>query len=90
VEDDEIRSLVTRLGRPHRSGGTVVERVAILAEGADFDEVMAWVAAHGGEAEVETRKAPSTGLHGGRMHGGSEEAPRKPARFVLPPGALDE
>jgi hypothetical protein len=41
IEDDQIRALVTRLARPHRSGGDVVERAAIFADGADFAEVMA-------------------------------------------------
>jgi hypothetical protein len=35
VDDDAIRTLVTRLSRPHASGGAVIERAAILAEGAD-------------------------------------------------------
>ena len=43
MDDDAIRSLLTRLGRAHPSGGTVIERAAILAEGADFDVVMAWI-----------------------------------------------
>jgi hypothetical protein len=33
VDDDAIRSLATRLGRAYPSGGTVIERAAILAEG---------------------------------------------------------
>jgi hypothetical protein len=32
--DDAIRAVVTRLSRPHASGGNVIERAAILAEGA--------------------------------------------------------
>jgi hypothetical protein len=50
-DDDAIRALVTRLGRPHRSGGRVIERATLMAEGADFTAVMAWIEAHGGEAE---------------------------------------
>ena len=46
MDDDTIRALVTRLARPHSSGGDVIERASILAEGADFSEVMAWVIAH--------------------------------------------
>jgi hypothetical protein len=33
--DDAIRAVVTRLSRPHASGGDVIERAAILAEGGD-------------------------------------------------------
>jgi hypothetical protein len=35
MDADAIRSVVTRLARPHRAGGDVIERAAILAEGAD-------------------------------------------------------
>jgi hypothetical protein len=88
VEDDEIRSLIRRLGRAHPSGGRVVERAAILAEGADFDAVMAWIVAHGGEPEATVPKAPKAGLHGSRVHhsGGSPSGP--PSRFVVPADAL--
>jgi hypothetical protein len=91
MEDDAIRTLVTRLARPHRSGGTVIERAAILAEGADFAAVMAWVVARGGVAEEATvSSASGGGLHGARLsHGGPTQAPL-PLRFVLPPGALAE
>jgi hypothetical protein len=88
VDDDAIRSLLTRLGRAHPSGGTVVERAAILAEGADFDAVMAWIVAHGGQAEASVAKAPSSGLHGSRVQDGAGAEPRPPSRFVLPAGAL--
>jgi hypothetical protein len=88
VDEDAIRSLVTRLGRPDPSGGTVIERAAIFAEGADFEAVMAWIVAHGGEPEATVPKAARSGLHGSLVHesGGSE--PRTPSRFVLPRGAL--
>ena len=33
MEDAEIRAVVTRLSRPHRSGGEVIERAAILSSG---------------------------------------------------------
>jgi hypothetical protein len=82
-DDGEIRALVARLARPHASGGRVIERPAILAEGADFVSVIGWIIAHGGEAEVGS-EAPSRGLHGARPSG--EDA--VPRRFVLPPGQL--
>jgi hypothetical protein len=56
VDDDAIRSLLTRLARAHPSGGTVIERAAILAEGADFDAIMAWIVARGGEPEATVSK----------------------------------
>ena len=33
--EDMTRAAVARLSRPHRSGGSVIERAAILADGAD-------------------------------------------------------
>lgn len=89
MEDDEICALVKRLGRSHPSRGTVIERAAILAEGADFDAVMAWIVAHGGEPEATVRKAASSGLHGSRVNDAAAAGPVTPSRFVLPAGALD-
>ena len=88
VDNDAIRSMVTRLGRAHPSGGTVIERAAILAEGADFGAVMNWIVAHGGEPEAEVRKVSRSGLHGSRAHDTTGTEPRTPSRFVLPATAL--
>jgi hypothetical protein len=88
MDDDAIRSLVTRLARAHRSGGTVIERAAILAEGADFEAVMAWIVAHGGKPEATVPTPSRSGLHGSRVHDSGGAEPRTPSRFVLPPGAL--
>lgn len=88
VDDDTIRSLLTRLARAHPSGGSVVESAAIRAEGADFDAVMAWVRAHGGEPEATTAKASTSGLHGSRVHHAGNADARVPSRFVLPAGVL--
>jgi len=87
MDDDAIHALVTRLGRPHPSGGSVVERAAILAEGADFDEVMTWIVARDGRPEMAVERSGSRGLHGTRPVD-STSADAKPLRFVLPPGAL--
>jgi hypothetical protein len=88
VDDDAIRALVTRLARPHISGGEVIERAAILAEGADSAAVIAWITAHAGIPEA-TVVAPSRhGLHGSRLGDGGGVGPRAPLRFVLPAGAL--
>src|SRR4051812_39453246 len=85
-DDDAARAVVTRLSRRHSSGGTVIERAAILAEGADSTRVVAWVVAHGGtpEAAVVSR---ARGLHSPRVDA-SSGAVRAPLRYVLPAGAL--
>jgi hypothetical protein len=77
---------VTRLARPHRSGGDVVERAAIFANGGNFAEVMAWIDAHGGTAEAQATTGDG-GLHD-RHFGARPDAAQTPRRFVLPPGAL--
>ena len=89
TDAEAIRTLLRRLGRPHPSGGTAVERAAIMAEGAGSEQVLAWIAEHGGEPEAVASKAKRHGLHGDRLHEGDAGVPRTPARFVLPPGALD-
>jgi hypothetical protein len=86
--DEAICTLVTRLARPHASGGEVVERAAILAEGGDFSAVMAWIAARGGEPEPVASSGPGRGLHGSLIHDSRTAEPRSPLRFVLPAGAL--
>ncbi len=90
VDDEEIEALVKRLARPHASGGKVIERAAILAEGADFDAVMAWITAHAGEPEVTSAStATRTGLHGARLHDSGGSQARTPSRFILPVDALN-
>jgi hypothetical protein len=88
MDDLEINALVTRLSRPHPSGGVVVERAAILAAGADFPAVMNWITAHAGAAETAAPATGGGGLHGPRITGGDSTASRAPLRFVLPAGAL--
>ena len=88
MDDDAILALVTRLARPDGSGGDVIERAAILAEGPNFGAIMAWVVAHGGKPEAAAPTAPKGGLHGSRLMDGGEGTPRVPLRFVLPAGAL--
>jgi hypothetical protein len=93
VPDDErsaieveavIRSVVVRLARPHRSGGHVIERAAILAEGRSSAAVLDWIAEHDGEPEARAPRAVAGGLHGARSAPGAPP----PLRYVLPPGAL--
>jgi hypothetical protein len=85
MDDDDIRTLVTRLSRPHPSGGKVVERAAILAEGTDSSAILRWIVAHG-EAEDLAPVAAGGGLHSARGH--DTGATKAPLRYVLPAGAL--
>jgi hypothetical protein len=88
MDDGDIRALVTRLARPHLSGGEVIERAAILAEGADSAAVIEWITAHAGIPEAAVATSSRHGLHGSRLgdSGGAES--RAPLRFVLPAGTL--
>jgi hypothetical protein len=87
--EDAIRALVTRLARPHSSGGHVIERAAILAEGSSFSTAMAWIVDHGGEPE-EQAAAASGGLHGSRLNRSGGSVSPTALRFVLPRGALSK
>jgi hypothetical protein len=87
VDDVAIRALVVRLSRPHASGGDVIERAAIMAEGADSADIVSWITDHDGEPETAATKGPG-GLHGARLADGAQ-AGRPPSRYVLPAGALD-
>ena len=86
--DDEIRVLLSRLSRRHPSGGSVIERAAIVAEGADSTAVVAWILDHAGEPEAAVDKSSKGGLHGPRVSEPIGPGPRAPARYVLPAGAL--
>jgi hypothetical protein len=89
VDDDAIRSLITRLARAHPAGGTVIERAAVMAAGADSNAVMAWIVAHGGKPEAVAETSSRHGLHGSRLHASGGSGPRAAARFIFPAGALD-
>jgi hypothetical protein len=87
--DDPIRTLVERLARRHPSGGVVVERASILAEGADCAAVVAWITARDGQPEAAAVSSKGGGLHGSRLSHRSLNENRPPARYVLPAAALD-
>jgi hypothetical protein len=89
MENEDIRALVTRLARPHGSGGAVIERAAILAEAADFTSVITWIADHDGRPEARPASVSAHGLHGSRVNGASGEERRPPLRYVLPAGTLN-
>jgi hypothetical protein len=88
MDDLEITTLVTRLSRPHASGGVVIERAAILAAGTDVPAVINWITAHDGTPDVTVAVTRGRGLHGSRVTSGDATAGRAPLRFVLPAGAL--
>jgi hypothetical protein len=88
MDDDEIRTLVTRLARPHPSGGAVIERAAILAAGAGASTVLTWIADHAGKPEELAPATAGRGLHGPRFESSGGADRRVPLRYVLPPGAL--
>src|SRR3954469_21977474 len=81
--EDARRAIVTRLARRHPSGGRVIERAAILAEGADCAAVVAWIIAHRGEPEAAL-PATQRGIHGARLDTPLAAKPRAPVRYVLP------
>jgi hypothetical protein len=88
MEDDAIRAVVKRLGRTHPSGGTVIERAAILAEGSLSTDIIAWITAHDGTPETASPVAEAgRGLHAARTSARSASTGAT-LRFVLPPGAL--
>jgi len=82
--DDAVSVVVMRLSRPHASGRDVIERAAILAEGADA----AAIVAHAGEPEAAVPAVSARGLHGARLSGGPGAPRDNPRRYVLPRAAL--
>lgn len=88
MDDVEINELVSRLSRAHPSGGVVIERAAILAAGADFPAIIAWITARAGAPDTAPAPARGGGLHGARLAGTGAGASRPPQRYVLPASAL--
>lgn len=88
ADEDAIRALVLRLSRPHKSGGVVIERAALLAEGSAATAAIAWIVAHDGVPEKAVDETASHGLHGPRFSSGISAGAGKPLRWVLPPGVV--
>lgn len=65
----------------------MIERAAIVAEGADSAAILGWIAAHDGEPEDAAAATSASGLHSARDEG-IRASLRKPLRYVLPPEAL--
>ena len=85
-DDEALGAIVKRLARTNRSGGRVVERSALLAEGSDFAALMAWIEAHDGVPE----ELPAPARRGGGLFDGRGDQPSQiPLRFVLPDAAFD-
>jgi hypothetical protein len=88
-EADLIGTRVRRLARPHASGGMVIERSVILAEGADSTAILAWISDHEGVADSTLARTRGTGLHGPRTSLGDDHQAAPARRFVLPARAFE-
>lgn len=86
--DAAIRAFLTRIARPHASGGQAVERATLLAEGAQFPAIMSWITEHAGIPEASRPEARGQGLHGALRSTGRAAESSKPLRYVLPAGTL--
>lgn len=90
MDEGAIRTVVKRLSRQHPSGGQVIERAAVVAEGVDSGAILAWIAAHDGLPEARALTADGPGLHRARLDGSDNGSSAAPRRYVLPPGALSD
>lgn len=89
-DDASIRALVRRLSRANATGGAVIERAAIMAEGAKLEAVVGWIEAHDGRPEERPAPKPAgRGLHAARLSA-SATVDRPPLRYVLPAAALTD
>ena len=61
----------------------MIERAAIVAEGADSAAVVAWILDHAGEPEAAADVSSNRGLHGPRISDPIRPGPRAPARYVF-------
>jgi hypothetical protein len=87
MDDASIHAIVARLARPHPSGGKVIERAAIVAEGDSATEVVDWIIGRAGHGEA-AGPARAGGLHGARF-AGTVRNDGPPLRYILPAGVLD-
>jgi hypothetical protein len=84
-----VRAAVIRLSRPDGEGGAVIERAAIVAEGAPAAAIEAWIIEHGGQPEAPMMAAHAPGLYGLRPDAATTVSRRAPRRYVLPAAALE-
>lgn len=86
--DEDISQLVARLSRKHRSGGRVIERAAIMAEGGNSVAILRWLEDNDWVPEADA--PPSTDRDGFGLHGMRREAERgraqaqAPRRYISP------
>ncbi len=74
------------VGAPAHSGGRVIERAVILAEGDRSAAILSWISEHGGIAEASAKSTRTQGLHGERAGAAGDGGP--PRRFLLPASAF--
>ncbi len=87
-DTDAIGVIVKRLARPHPSGGTVIDRPVILAEGIRSTAILAWIADHGGAPDSTLAHSQSKGLHSPGPAGGLGRQATQARRYILPAHAF--
>ena len=86
---DATAVLVKRLARPHPSGGTVIERSVILAEGTHSTAILAWIADHDGTPDSTLPHTQKRGVHSPSPTVGSERQATQARRYILPATAFN-
>jgi len=89
MAEEAIGKLVERLSRPHGSGGRVIERSVILAEGASSQAILGWISEHDGVGDSSRPAARTQGLHGADRQAATAPEDGPARRFVLPAAAFD-
>jgi hypothetical protein len=88
IDDEAIRAVVARLSRQHPSGGLVIERAAVVAEGAESGAILDWISSHDGQPEDRPAETSAGGLHRGRLDGSGSSIAWTPRRYLLAPGII--
>jgi hypothetical protein len=90
TDDTASEQVVRRLARPTSSGGHVIERAAVLAEGPHCADIEAWILRNGGEPEVIEAEDDdgSGGVYADRRRSFAMVDTGHPARYHFPADAL--
>jgi hypothetical protein len=91
--DEDISTLVARLSRRHRSGGRVIERAAIMAEGGNSAAILAWLADNDWKPEADapvSSDRDGLGLHGMRREAERGRAQQQAPRRYISPAPVDD
>jgi hypothetical protein len=91
--DEDISTLVARLSRKHRSGGRVIERAAIMAEGGNSAAILAWLADNDWRPEEDatvSKDRDGMGLHGMRREADRGRAQTQAPRRYISPAPADD